>query len=102
MQPLAIIAIAIGAVMLAGVTAALIWIQRHRKALPAGMNRWQLVSIPLAAGGAVLGLASHGSGQSPATRDIAFAVAMALLLSALSCAVAGAAIATRTEDPAVQ
>jgi hypothetical protein len=95
MQPLAICALALGAVMIIGVPLA---IRAHRDVRPrtAGINRWQQHgSIPLAAAGLTLGFISRGRGQSPATHDVVYAVGAALLLAALLCALAGAASATR-------
>jgi hypothetical protein len=96
MQPLAIGALACGAVMVIGVLVTLILTGRGVKPRPAGINRWQLHgSIPLGAAGLALGAISRGGGQSPATHDVIFATATALLLGALLCALAGAVTETR-------
>lgn len=95
MQPLAICALALGAVMIVG---APLVIRAHRDVRPrnAGINRWQQHgSIPLAAAGLTLGFVSRAGGQLRATHDVVYAVGAALLLAALLCALAGAAAATR-------
>lgn len=95
MQPLAIFAVAVGAVMLIGASATIL-ARRDVGSRPAGINRWQRHgSIPLAAAGLVLGVISRESGQSHATHDVISAVATTLLLAAVLCALVGAAAATR-------
>jgi hypothetical protein len=42
----------------------------------------------------VIGVISHGGGQSQATHDVVYAVAAALLVAALLCALVGAAVAS--------
>jgi hypothetical protein len=101
MQPLAMAALATGAVIIAGVTVTLILTRRNSKPLPAGINRWQFHgTIPLAASGLALGVISRSGGQSPATHDITFAVAVTLFLAALLCALIGAATAVRQQPTA--
>jgi ABC-type proline/glycine betaine transport system permease subunit len=95
MQPLAIYAIAIGAVMIVGAPVT-IFTQRDAMSRRAGINRWQLHgSIPLAVAGLLLGVVSRGSGQSAATHDVIYAVVSTMLLGALLCALVGAASVTR-------
>jgi hypothetical protein len=109
MQPLAIVAVTTGAVMLIGVAVTLIRARRGPRGVraarsgPAGFNSWhQHGTIPLVAAGLALGAISRiGSGQTSATHDIMIAVTTVLLLGALLCAVAGAAAATRRRDPTV-
>jgi hypothetical protein len=93
MQPLAIAAVTIGAVMLIGVAVTLI---RARRAA-AGLNSWHRHgTIPLVAAGLALGAISRiDTGQTSLTHDTMFAVTTVLLLGALLCALAGAAAATR-------
>jgi hypothetical protein len=109
MQPLAIVAVTTGAVMLIGVAVTLI---RARRGSPgaraarsgsAGFNSWhQHGTIPLVAAGLALGAISRiGGGQTSATHDIMIGVTTALLLGALLCALAGAAAATRRRDRTV-
>lgn len=95
MQPLAILAIALGVVMITGASATLV-MTRHRAEVPgAGVNRWQRHgTIPLAAAGLALGAVSRVNGPSPATHSIVFAVGLALLLGGLVCALIGAARAS--------
>jgi|HubBroStandDraft_1064217.scaffolds.fasta_scaffold111951_2 hypothetical protein len=105
MQPLAIVAVTTGAVMLIGVAVTLIRARRARAARsgPAGFNSWhQHGTIPLVAAGLALGAISRiGSGQTSATHDIMIAVTTVLLLGALVCALAGATAATRRRDRTV-
>jgi hypothetical protein len=101
MQPLAIVALTAGAVMLIGVSVNLILTRRAIKPRPAGVNRWQLHgTIPLAAAGLALGVISRGSGQSPATHTVVFATVTALFVGALLCALAGAVTETRHQRTA--
>jgi ABC-type tungstate transport system substrate-binding protein len=96
MQPMAISAIAVGVVMLIGVSATLVLTRRAMRPRRGSVSRWQLHgSMPLAGAGLALAVISRSSGQSPATHDITFAVATVLLLAALLCALAGAAAAFR-------
>jgi len=71
MQPLAVSAVALVVIMLAGVSVTLIWARRRTQPLPGGMNRWQLHGcIPLGLSGLVLGAISRGSGRHlPRTRS---------------------------------
>jgi hypothetical protein len=95
MQPIAIAAVAIGIVMIMGVSATLAMTRRRISPGPRGVNRWHLHgSIPLAAAGLTLGVISRGSGQTPATHHVLFTVTSVLLLGAFLCAVAGATSAT--------
>lgn len=101
MQPLAIVALAAGVVMVIGVSVTLIRTRHATKPRPAGLNRWHLHgSIPLAGAGLTLGVISRGGGQSPATHSVIFATATALLLGALLCALAGAVTETRYQRTA--
>ncbi len=95
MQPIAIGAVALGIVMIAGVSATLV-LTRHRTSPGSrGVNRWHLHgSIPLAGAGLTLGVISRGGGQTPATYNVLFGVTSVLLLGAFLCAVAGATSAT--------
>lgn len=96
MQPLAIAALSSGVVMILGVAATLIR-TRHDITSPHVMtNRWNRHgSMPLAAGGLVLGAISRAGGQSPATHDTVYATAVTLFVAALLCALIGAAAASR-------
>jgi hypothetical protein len=101
MQPLAIAAIALGAVMLAGVAVTLVLSRRRAARGPAGhWNRHG--SIPLAAAGLALGAITRtGSGQTSATHVVMFTVTTVLLVGALLCALAAAtaaAAASRRAD----
>jgi 4-amino-4-deoxy-L-arabinose transferase-like glycosyltransferase len=101
MQPLAIGALTVGAIMVIGVSVTLVLTRHALKPRPAGINRWQLHgTVPLAAAGLALGAISRGSGQSPATHDVVFATATGLLLGALLCALAGAITQTRHQRTA--
>ncbi len=102
MQPLAICAVALAVVMLAGVSVTLI-MTRRGKPRSGGINRWQRHgTIPLGVAGATLALLSRGSGQSAATHAVIAAVVTVLLVAALLCAVVGAASATRRVSGARQ
>jgi hypothetical protein len=102
MQPLAITAVALGVVMLAGVTVTLIRVRRGSAGRgsvgrgSAGFNLWHRHgTIPLAAAGLAVGVVARmDSSQTSLTHDIMFAVTTVLLLGALMCALAGAAAAT--------
>ncbi|HUZ24564.1 MAG TPA: hypothetical protein VMV07_12460 [Streptosporangiaceae bacterium] len=95
---LAVLAIALGVIMLMGVPVTLVLARRDIMPLPARVNRWQAESVSLAVTGAILAVLSRGgSGQSPTEHDIVFAVAVTLLLTAFLCALAGAATATRQQ-----
>jgi hypothetical protein len=95
MQPLAVLAIVSGAVMVAGVSATLFLTRRSARPLPGGVSRWlRNGSIPLAGAALILRVISR-SGQTPSTGNVIFATAGALLFSALLCAVAGAITQTR-------
>jgi hypothetical protein len=96
MQPLAVAALIVGALMIVGVTATLIRTRHAARPQPARVNRWQRHgTIPLAAAGLALAVISRSGGQSPGTASITFAVALAVLLAALLCALIGAAAAMR-------
>jgi hypothetical protein len=96
MQPLAVLAIASGVVMVAGVSAALFLTRHSAKPRPGGINRWlRHGSIPLAGAALALRVVSRSSGQSPATHNVIFVTAGALLVGALLCAVAAAMNETR-------
>jgi hypothetical protein len=95
MQPLAIYALTIGAVMILGVAVTLILTRHAAEPRGVAINRWNRHgSFPLAAAGVVIGVISRGGGQSPATRNVVYAVAATLLLAALLCALVGAAVAS--------
>jgi hypothetical protein len=99
MQPLALAALAVGALMLAGVATTLIRARRDKGPRRGVANRWHRHgSIPLAGAGLALAVVSRGGGQSAATHDIVYAETVALFLAALVCALAGAAAATRRPD----
>jgi hypothetical protein len=103
MQLQAILAIALGVIVLAGSAITLALGPRLRtRPLPGAINRWQLESVPLAVTGGLLALSARGGGLSPRTHSIVLAVAVALFASALLCAVAGAAISTRHHRAAHQ
>ena len=95
MQPLAIGALAVGALMVIGVVVMLIRTRREDRTHRGGMNRWNRHgSLPLAVAGVAIGALSHEAGQSSATHAVVFAVAAALLLAALVCALVGAVVAS--------
>ncbi len=95
-QPLAIFAIASGAVMVIGVSVTLVLTRRDIRHRSAAINRWHRHgSIPLAGAGLALGVISRSGGQSPATHGIIYAETITLLLAALVYALVGAAVATR-------
>jgi formate-dependent nitrite reductase membrane component NrfD len=95
MQPLAIIALASGVVMVAGVALMLILTRRETKPRRGAASRWHRHgSIPLAAAGLALAVVSRGVGQSAATHDIVYAETVGLFLAALLCALVGATAAT--------
>jgi hypothetical protein len=96
MQPLAIAALISGVVMILGVAATLSRTRHDVKPHRFTINRWiRNGSIPLAAGGLALGMISRANGQLPTTHDILYAVATALFLAALLCALIGAIAASR-------
>jgi hypothetical protein len=103
MQLQAILAIALGVIVITGSSVTLALGPRLRtRPLPGGINRWQLESVPLAITGGLLALSARGSRLSPHTHAIILAVAVALFVSALLCAMAGAAISTRHHRAAHQ
>src|SRR5580658_4335432 len=93
MQALAIVAIAAGAVMLAGVSVTLV--RERRRAAHGSAGYWNRHgSVPLAAAGLALGaIARTGSGQTSVTHVVMFTVTTVLLGGALLCALAAAAAA---------
>jgi len=96
MQPLALYAIAIGVVMIAGSSVTLFRTRHAVSPRYSRIGRWQLHgTIPLVAAGLVIGVVAHGSAQSAATHEVTYAVATTLLACALLCALFGAAAATR-------
>ncbi|MGH3154444.1 MAG: hypothetical protein ACRDOB_27485 [Streptosporangiaceae bacterium] len=96
MQPLAVVALTVGLLMIIGVAATLIRTRHASRPHPARVNRLQRHgTIPLAGAGLALAVVSRSGGQSPATASITFAVALAVLLAALLCALVGAAAAMR-------
>jgi hypothetical protein len=95
---LAVLAIVLGVIMLAGVPVTLILTGRDGRTLPGCLNRWQAESVSLAASGAIVAVLSRASsGQSPAGHDIIVGVAITLFVTALLCSLAGAAAATRSQ-----
>jgi hypothetical protein len=96
MQPLAIIAIVAGVIMIIGVSVTLIRVRRG------AAGRWNRHgTVPLAAAGLALGaIARTGGGQTSATHIVMFTVTTVLLLGALLCALAGAVYAGRRREPA--
>jgi hypothetical protein len=102
MQQQAILAIALGVIVITGSAVTLALGPRLRRPLPGGINRWQLESVPLAVTGGLLALSARSGGLSPRTHATVLAVAVALFASALLCAVAGAAISTRHHRTAHQ
>jgi hypothetical protein len=95
MQPLAIGVLVSGGLVVLGVVVTLILTRRDTKAGRVTVNRWNRHgSLPLAGAGVVIGVISRGGGQSPATHDVVYAVAAALLLAALLCALVAAALAS--------
>jgi hypothetical protein len=94
MQPLAIGVLVSGGLVVLGVVVTLILTRRDTKPGHVTVNRWNRHgSLPLAGAGVVIAVISHG-GQSQATHDVVYAVAAALLLTALLCALVGAAVAS--------
>jgi|ERR1700722_11517872 hypothetical protein len=103
MQPVAILAIALGVVAITGASATLVLTRHRAEPADAGVNRWQRHgTIPLAGAGLVLAVISRVDGWSPATHNIVFAVAVTLLLSGLLCALIGAALASQAQRGARQ
>jgi hypothetical protein len=95
MQPLAIVVLVCGALMVLGVVVTLILTRRGIKPHRLTIKHWNRHgSLPLAAAGVVIGIISRDGGQSQTTHDVVYAVAAALLLAALLCAVVGAAVAS--------
>ena len=95
MQPLAVVVLVSGGLVVLGVVVMLILTRRDTKPGRVTVNRWNRHgSLPLAGAGIVVGVISRGGGQSPITHDVVYAVAAALLLAALLCALVGAAVAS--------
>lgn len=95
MQPLAIGVLVSGGLVVLGVAVTLILTRRGTKPHRLTINHWNRHgSLPLAAAGVVIGVISRGGGQSQATHDVVYAVAAALFVAALLCAVVGAAVAS--------
>ncbi|HEV2251686.1 MAG TPA: hypothetical protein VGS06_00685 [Streptosporangiaceae bacterium] len=95
MQPLAVVVLVSGGLVVPGVVVMLILTRRDTKPGRVTVNRWNRHgSLPLSGAGIVIGVISHGGGQSPVTHDVVYAVAAALLLAALLCALVGAAVAS--------
>jgi len=96
MQPLALAALAVGALMVAGVAITLTLTRRDKRPRRGAGNRWHRHgSIPLAGAALALAVVSRGGGQSAATHDIVYGETVALFLAALACAMVGAAVAMR-------
>lgn len=103
MQPLAVDALVLGVIMVAGVSVTLIRTRHSSRPRPAGLNRWQLHgTIPLGGAGLALAAISYGGGQSASTHHVVFATAAALLFGGLLCALAGAVSGTRQQRAARQ
>jgi len=95
MQPLAIGVLVSGGLVALGVVVTLILTRRGIRPHRLTINHWNRHgSLPLAAAGVVIGVLSRGGGQSQATHDVVYAVAAALLLAGLMCALVGAAVAS--------
>ena len=95
MQSLAIGVLVSGGLVVLGVVVTLILTRRGIKPHRLTINHWNRHgSLPLAAAGVVIGVISRGGGQSQATHDVVYAVAAALLLAGLLCALVGAAVAS--------
>jgi hypothetical protein len=95
MQPLAIGALVSGGLVVLGVVVTLIVTRRDTKLGRVTVNRWNRHgSLPLVGAGVVIGVISRGGGQSPVTHEVVYAVAAALFLAALLCALVGAAMAS--------
>jgi hypothetical protein len=93
MQPIAILAVAVGVVMVLGVCVTLAAVRRPGQA---SVRRWYVQgSMPLAGAGLVLGVISRSGGQTPVTHNVMYLTATVLLVGAFLCAVAGAGAATR-------
>jgi hypothetical protein len=94
MQPVALVALVSGLVLVAGVVVTL-----ARRGVAPGRDvagRWRRHgSIPLAGAGLALAVISRGGGQSAGTHEVLYAEAIALLLGAAACAIVGAVNATR-------
>jgi hypothetical protein len=96
MQPLALAALAVGALMVAGVAITLILTSRDKRPRRGLASRWHRHgSVPLAGAALALAVVSRGGGQSAATHDIVYAETVTLFLAALVCALVGAAAAMR-------
>jgi hypothetical protein len=96
MQPLAIVALLSGVVMILGVAVTLILTRHDIEPRRVTLNRWiRNGSIPLAGAGLALGVISRASGQSPTTHDTLYAIATTLFAAALLCALIGATAASR-------
>jgi hypothetical protein len=94
MQPVAMIALASGLVLVAGVVVTLI--RRDVKSRRGGAGPWHRHgSVPLAGAGLVLAVLARGGGQSAATHNVLYAESVVLLLGAVACALVGATNATR-------
>jgi hypothetical protein len=101
MQPLAMLALSWGIIMIIGVPVTLVLTWRAIRPHPLGAHRWQLHgSIPLGGAALVLGAISLGRGQSPATHDVIVATGGTLVLGALLCAAAGGVTARRQQRAA--
>jgi hypothetical protein len=94
MQPVAMLALASGLVLVSGVVVTLTR-RDARSRRSSGAGPWHRHgSIPLAMAGLVIAVISRGGGQSAATHDALYAEAVTLLLGAAACALVGAATAT--------
>lgn len=96
MQPLAIYALASGAVMILGASVTLLRTRHHARPRRTAISRWHVHgSIPLAAAAVAIGAISLSGGQSPVTHTVIYLVTATLLLAAAVCALAGATVASR-------
>jgi hypothetical protein len=101
MQPLAVLALSCGIIMIVGVPVTLVLTRRAIRPHPLGASRWQLHgSIPLGAAALVLGAIARASGQSPATHDVIVATGGTLLLGSLLCAAAAGVTERRQQRAA--
>ena len=96
MQPLAMYALASGAVMILGASATLLLARHNARPRRKPVNRWQVNgSLPLAGAALAMGAISLSNGQSPTTHEVIYVVGAMLLLAALLCALVGAVAASR-------
>jgi hypothetical protein len=93
MQPIGYLAVALGVVMILGVSVTVAAVRRPGQP---NVRRWYIHgSVPLAGAGLVLGVISRSAAQTPVTHDVMYLVASVLLVGAFLFALAGASAATR-------